>query len=62
MVDMVRQWRVFPRGFAIFYMYLTGHVIFWATALPDISNAQAALVASVVTAGAAFFKFYVETG
>lgn len=61
MSDILRQYRVFPRLFAIFYLALTWDVVTWAMATPDMSNAQAAFVASIVTGAAAYFKFYVET-
>ena len=60
--DWIRKYRVFPRLFAVFYLYVMWEVVNWAMTLTDMSNAQAAFAASVVTAAAAFFKFYVETG
>jgi hypothetical protein len=60
--DWIRKYRVFPRLFAVFYLYVMWLVVNWGMGLADMSNAQAAMVASVVTAAAAFFKFYVETG
>ena len=60
--DWINKYRVFPRLFAVFYLYVMWIVVDWAMGLADMSNAQAAMVASVVTAAAAFFKFYVETG
>jgi len=62
MIDRISRYRVFPRAFAIFYLYCTGEVLFWFMTVPDPTNAQAGFAASVVTAGAAFFKFYVESG
>jgi len=62
MKDTLNQYRVFPRLFAIFYLYCMAEVIFWAMNLPDLSNAQTALVTSVTVPAAAFFKYYVETG
>jgi len=62
MTDAFSAYRVFPRAFAIFYLLLTYQVCHWAMALPDMSNAQAAFVASIVAGAAAYFKFYVETG
>jgi hypothetical protein len=59
--DVLRQYRVFPRLFAIFYLALTWDVVTWAMSVSDMSNAQAAFVASIVTGAAAYFKFYVET-
>ncbi len=60
--DWINKYRVFPRAFAVFYLYVMWIVVDWGMSLTDMSNAQAAMVASVVTAAAAFFKFYVETG
>jgi hypothetical protein len=59
--DILRQYRVFPRLFAIFYLVMTYDVVTWAMSVSDMSNAQAAFVASIVTGAAAYFKFYVET-
>ena len=61
MSDWINQYRIFPRLFAGFYMYWASRVIEWAMSLPDPSQAEW-LVASIVLAAAAFFKFYVETG
>ena len=62
MKDQLNQYRVFPRAFAIFYLYWMGQVINWGINQPDLSNAQAAFIASIVTGAAAYFKFYVESG
>ncbi len=62
MTDMIKQYRLFPRAFAIFYLYLTYEVVQWGMVAPDLSNAQAAFIASIVTGAAAYFKFYVESG
>ncbi len=61
MSDLLRQYRVFPRLFAVFYLALTWDVVTWAMTVPEMSNAQAAFVASIVTGAAAYFKFYVES-
>ena len=60
--DKLKQYRVFPRMFAIFYLFWMGETVKWAMSLPDLSNAQAGFVAAVVTGAAAYFKFYVESG
>jgi hypothetical protein len=60
--DSLNKYRVFPRLFAIFYLYWMGEVVKWAMGLPDLSTAQAGFVAAVITGAAAYFKFYVETG
>ena len=62
MTDKIKQLRVFPRAFAIFYLYCMGYSFFWFMDLTIPSNAQAAFVSALSAAGAAFFKFYVETG
>jgi hypothetical protein len=62
MGDKLNQYRFFPRAFAIFYLYWMGRVIEWGMSLPELTNAQAAFIASVVTGAAAYFKFYVESG
>ena len=61
MSDVLRQYRVFPRLFAIFYLVMTYDVVQWAMTVQEMNNAQAAFVASIVTGAAAYFKFYVET-
>lgn len=60
--DWMKRNRFFPRLFALLYMALLWIVVDWAMGLVDMSNAQAAFSASIVTAGAAYFKFYVESG
>ena len=60
--DTLNKYRVFPRLFSIWYLYWMAEVLQWAMKLDDLSNAQAAFVASIITGGAAYFKFYVETG
>jgi len=59
--DVLRQYRVFPRLFAIFYLAMTWDVVTWAMTVPDMSNAQAAFVSAITAGAAAYFKFYVET-
>ena len=60
--DVLNDYRVFPRIFAIFYLFAMYEVLGWAMRLPDLSNAQAGMVSMVVGAAAAFFKFYVDSG
>jgi hypothetical protein len=59
--ELLNKFRTFPRLFAIFYMYLTASVIFWAMGLPDPSSGQW-LVAAVTVPAAAFFHSYVNSG
>lgn len=59
----LHNWRVFPRLFSIFYLYIMYEVVQWGMALGgDISASATGLVGTVVGAGAAWFKFYVESG
>ena len=60
--DLLTQFRVFPRAFAIFYLYWMGEVLDWGMTLGEMSNAQAGMIASVITGAAAYFKFYVDSG
>lgn len=59
----VNNWRVFPRIFSIAYLILMFNSLYWAQSLGgNLSAEVAGLVATIITAGAAWFKFYVETG
>lgn len=62
MNDTLNKYRVFPRLFSIFYLFITYEVIVWAMLQPDLTTAQSNLVIAVNAAAAAFFKFYVDTG
>ena len=59
--EWIKRYRVFPRFFALFYLYYMSKVIDWAMAQPDPTQAEI-LVGAVTVPAAAFFKFYVETG
>jgi len=61
MKDTLNEYRVFPRLFAIFYLYWMSEVLVWAMALHNPKEAEW-LVAAVIAGAAAYFKFYVETG
>ena len=57
------NWRVFPRVFSIFYLYIMYETVMWGLSLGnEISASATGLVGTVVGAGAAWFKFYVESG
>ena len=59
----LHNWRFVPRVFSIAYLYFMFSALAWAKNLGnEISVEAAGLVATIVTAGAAWFKFYVETG
>ena len=62
MSDWLNKYRFFPRIFAVFYLYWMGQVLEWSMTVDDLSNAQAGVVAAVITGAAAYFKFYVESG
>ena len=60
--DRLSAYRVFPRLFSIFYLYLIAKVAFWFMALETPSIEQSAFASMMATTGAAWFKFYVEGG
>lgn len=62
MSDALTQYRVFPRLFAIFYFYGMYKVMEWYMKLGDPTTEQSGVVVAVITAAAAYFKFYVESG
>jgi len=45
--DKLRQYRVFPRLFAVFYLFITYEVTAWFMSLSDPSNAQAGMVSTL---------------
>jgi hypothetical protein len=53
---------LFPRAFSIFFLWFMGDVGEWFMALDVPSTEQAGFAGAVVAAGAAWFKFYVESG
>ncbi|MGL4616513.1 MAG: hypothetical protein ACRCVV_22000 [Shewanella sp.] len=56
------EWRVFPRVFSILFGTLLYDTSVWFMALSDPNTQQASFAASMVTAAAGFFKFYVDSG
>ena len=56
------QWRVFPRAFVIFYFWLCMETALWFMGLPNPSTAQAAFASAIISAGAAWFGLYVNSG
>jgi hypothetical protein len=48
--------------FSVFFLWFMGEVGFWFMALDTPSAEQSAFATGVVAAGAAWFKFYVESG
>jgi hypothetical protein len=60
--QILNDYRVFPRVFAVFYMWGMSESVEWALSQPQLSTEHSALVIAIVTGGAAYFKFYVETG
>lgn len=60
--DKLNHYRVFPRMFSIAYLYFMFDIGNWFTALQTPSVEQAGFATAVVTAAAAWFKFYVESG
>lgn len=60
MTDFIVKHRIFPRAFAIFYMYWMSEVLKWAMVLPTPADAEI-IVSAVIAGAAAYFKFYVES-
>jgi len=58
----MRNYRVFPILFSAFYLHIMIEVFSWYTALPDPGDGQGIFATGVMAAGAAWFKFYVESG
>ena len=58
----ISDYRVFPRVFSIFYLYLGAEVSYWFMALPDPTAEQSAYAIAFAGTVAAWFKFYVEGG
>ena len=55
-------WRVWPRAFILFYFWLCIQTAVWFMDLPDPTNAQAGFAGAVISAGAAWFGLYVNSG
>ena len=60
--DYFARWRVFPRAFILVYFWLIIEVSMWFMGLPTPSTAQAEFASSIVSAGAAWFGLYVNSG
>lgn len=60
--EWIDRWRVFPRAFIIFYFWLAFATAMWFMALPIPSPSQAAFAGAVISAGAAWFGLYVNSG
>lgn len=60
--QVINDYRVFPRLFAVYYMWGMAEMCKWAMKVPDLTAEQSAMVIAVITGGAAYFKFYVESG
>ena len=58
----VNAWRVFPRLFSIWFGYIATIVAQWYMDLVDPTVEQSGFAGVVITAAAAWFKFYVESG
>ena len=56
------RWRVFPRAFIVFYFWLCMETAMWFMGLPNPGAAQAAFASAIISAGAAWFGLYVNSG
>jgi len=57
-----RKYRVVPVLMSGLFAFLTTEVTAWYMALPDPSGGQSGFAGAMLTAAAAWFKFYVESG
>jgi hypothetical protein len=62
LAELIDAYRVFPRLFFGAYIFLFIYSGLWALSLPALTAPQAGLVGTIITAGAAWFKFYNESG
>ena len=58
----IRHYRVFPVIFSAFYLHIMLEVYVWYTSIPIPSDGQGVFAGATMAAGAAWFKFYVESG
>lgn len=59
--DFFHDYRVFPRGFLVFYSGILWEIIKWFEALPDPTTQQVAFVSAFVGLGGAVFGFYTNS-
>lgn len=60
--EYFNRWRIFPRGFIILYFWLCIETAMWFMALPVPLGSQAAFAGTIISAGAAWFGLYVNSG
>ncbi len=58
----ISDYRVFPRLFSFFYLFLGYEVTTWMMLLDNPSNAQAGFATMFATTVVGWFKYYVEGG
>ena len=54
--------RIIPRSLMAAYVYLMVYTVDWFTHIQDPTATQAALITTVIGAGAGFFGLYVNSG
>lgn len=59
---VIDSWRIFPRIFISTYLILLYRSVIWFMGLDDPNTEQAALISTMVGAGAAWFGLYANTG
>ena len=60
--EYFNRWRIFPRAFIIFYFWLAFEAAMWFMGLPNPSPSQAGFAGAIISAGAAWFGLYVNSG
>ena len=62
LAELVDAFRMWPRMFMVTYLAGIGHIVIWATKLPDISSQQAAFISVVAGTFPLVLNFYMNTG
>lgn len=62
LADAMDALRIIPRAMLAVYMYLLLDSSYWFMHLDTQSTQQAAYIGAIITAGAAWFKIYVDSG
>lgn len=60
--EYINRWRLIPRALIIFYMFLAFETAMWFMGLPAPTASQAAFAGTIISAGAAWFGLYVNSG
>lgn len=59
--DIIHEYRIFPRGFLVFYSGVLWEITKWFEGIPDPTTQQVAFVSAFIGLGGAVFGFYTNT-